>query len=457
MSNKAFRLLLVLVMALSALAAPTVLAQDELPFTVGEGPFTWENLDAFEGFDMGGETVTFFGPWLTSDEGAISSVIGYFNSVVTNGEVTYAGSDSFEQQIVIDIEGGSPPNLAAFPQPGLAANVAADGGLVALGDDMENLILENYAAGSSWVDLGTYPDENGEDQFSAIFYNVNLKSLVWYVPDEFELNGYEIPETMTELIALSEQMVEDGNTPWCIGIGSGDATGWPATDWLEDIMLRTQPPEVYDAWTSNSMPFNDESVVNAMNTFGQFVFTDGWVNGGSDSVATTDFRDAPTPLFDVPAGCMMHRQASFISSFFPDNVEVGVDADFFYFPGNPELDLGNPVLGGGTLVAITSDSPATRKFLDFLATPLANEIWMAQGGFLTPHSGVNLDAYATPTLRKQGEILLGATTFRFDGSDLMPGAIGAGAFWTGMVDFVNGGDAQEIADAIEETWAGLGD
>lgn len=457
MSNKAFRILLVVALALAALAAPTVLAQDELLFPVGEGPFHWENLEAFEGFDMGGETVQFAGPWLTGDEESLSNVIAYFNSVVTNGEVVYAGSDSFEQQIVIDVEGGSPPNLAAFPQPGLATNIAADGGLVPLGDEMQQHVLDSFAAGQSWVDLGTYPDENGEDQFFGVFYNINLKSIVWYVPDEFELNGYEIPTTMEELLALSEQMVADGNTPWCIGIGSGDATGWPATDWMEDIMLRTQTPDVYDAWTSHSMPFNDESVVNAMNTFGQFVFTDGWVNGGPSAVATTDFRDAPTPLFDVPPGCMMHRQASFISAFFPESVEVGVDADFFYFPGNPDLDLGNPVLGAGTLVTITSDSPATRKFLEFLTSPLAHELWMAQGDFLTPHLGINLDAYATPTLYKQGEILLGATTFRFDGSDLMPGAIGAGAFWTGMVDFVNGADAQEVADAIEATWAGLGD
>lgn len=457
MSNKAFRLLLVLAVLVGILGANSVLAQDELLFPVGEGGFHWENLDAFEGFDMGGETVSFFGPWATSDEESVQNVIAYFNSVVTNGEVVYSGSDSFEQQIVIDIEGGSPPNLAAFPQPGLAANVAADGGLAPLGDDMQQYILDNYAAGQSWVDLGTYADENGEDQFSAIFYNVNLKSLVWYVPDEFELNGYEVPETMEDLLALSQQMVDDGLTPWCIGLGSGDASGWPATDWMEDIMLRTQSPEVYDAWTTNELPFNDEAVVNAMETFGQFVFNEGWVYGGSEAVATTDFRDAPVPMFDVPPGCMMHRQASFISAFFPENVEVGVDADFFYFPGYADSELGNPVLGGGTLVAITEDSPATQKFMEFLSTPLAHELWMAQGDFLTPHTGINLDLYATDTLRNQGEIFLTATTFRFDGSDLMPGAIGAGAFWTGMLDFVNGGDAQEIADAIEDTWANLGD
>jgi alpha-glucoside transport system substrate-binding protein len=272
------------------------------------------------------------------------------------------------------------------------------------------------------------------------------------VPDEFEANGYEVPTTMEELIALSEQMVADGNTPWCIGLGSGDATGWPATDWVEDIMLRTQEPAVYDQWVTNEIPFTDERVVNALNVFGQFALTEGWANGGSAAVASTDFRDAPQPLFSVPPGCFMHRQASFISSFFPEGTELGVDADFFYFPSFESLDLGNPVLGAGTLFAITSDSEPARVFIEFLKTPIAHEIWMAQSGFLTPHLGVNVETYANETLLKQGEILLNATTFRFDGSDLMPGQIGAGAFWTGMVNFVSGQSAEEVTAAIQTAW-----
>jgi len=89
--------------------------------------------------------------------------------------------------------------------------------------------------------------------------------------------------------------------------------------------------------------------------------------------------------------------------------------------------------------------------MDFLKTPLAHEIWMAQSGFLTPHKGVNVDAYANDTLKGQGEILLNATTFRFDASDLMR-AVGAGSFWTGMVDYTSGASAQEVADAIQASW-----
>ena len=439
--------------AVTALTASAALADGHLIFAPGEGPFSWDEYAAYaeNAPDLSGQSLTIFGPWLQPEDEIFSSMLAYFEEA-TGVDATYTGSDGFEQQIVIDAEAGSPPNIAVFPQPGLAATLAAQGLLSPLGDDAAAWVGDNYAAGSSWVDLGTYADENGADQFYGFFYNVNVKSLVWYVPENFEDAGYEIPQTMEELIALSEQMIADGETPWCIGLGSGPATGWPATDWVEDIMLRTQSPADYDAWTTNELPFNDPKVIQAIETFGMFARNDDMVAGGSGAVGSTDFRDSPAGLFTSPAQCYMHRQASFIPAFMPEDVVIGVDADFFYFPSFEELDLGNPVLGGGTLMAVTQESEAATAFMEFLQQPLAHEIMMAQTGFLTPHSGVNLEAYKDDTLRGQGEILLNATTFRFDGSDLMPGAVGAGSFWTGMVDYVGGASAEDVANAIQDSW-----
>ena len=441
-----------IILVMIAAAIPAVTAQDgEVPWTVGEGPFSWGELENFEGFDMGGEEVVFFGPWTSGDGENLAEVVDVFNSVVTNGSVTYIGSDSLEQQLVIDCDSGDMANVVAPPQPGLAANLASDGCLVPQGDDVRQFVLDNYGAGQSWVDLATYANEDGEDTFYGIFYNVNLKSLVWYVPDNFADAGYEIPQTWDELIALSDQIVADGGTPWCIGIGSEAATGWPATDWVEDILLRTAPLETYNGWTTNEVPFTDPAVVNAIETFGSIARNEDYVSGGSAAVATTDFRDSPAGLFQVPPDCYMHRQASFISAFFPEDVEVGVDADFFYFPPIDEM-YGRPVLGGGTVVAMAQDTPATRKFFEWLMSPLSHELWAAQAGFLTPHLGANLEAYSSDALRAQGEILLNADSFGFDGSDLMPGAIGAGTFWTAMVDYVNGASVEEVTEAVQQSW-----
>ena len=186
-----------------------------------------------------------------------------------------------------------------------------------------------------------------------------------------------------------------------------------------------------------------------------FAKNDDMVAGGSAAVGSTDFRDSPAGLFTSPAQCYMHKQASFIPAFMPEDVVIGEDADFFYFPSFAEKDLGNPVLGGGTLMSITDPSDATNELMKFFQLPLAHEINGAQTGFLTPLKSVNPETYLNDALRGQADILVNATTFRFDGSDLMPGGVGAGTFWTGMVDFTGGKPAADVASEIQSSWDAL--
>ena len=439
--------------AVTALMAGTATAQD-LIFPVGEGAFNWDSYAELEKIDLNGEQVTVFGPWLGPDQELVENVLAYF-AAATGADVRYAGSDSFEQQIVVDAEAGSAPNVAVFPQPGLVSDMAKRGFVTPLGDETANWVRDNYAAGQSWVDLGTFSGPDGNDGLFGLFYKVDVKSLVWYNPENFEDFGYDVPQSMEDLKALTEQMVADGNTPWCIGLGSGGATGWSATDWVEDMMLRTQEPAVYDKWVSNEIKFDDPAVVGAIEEFGWFARNDDFVSGGAGAVASTDFRDSPKGLFSSPPQCMMHRQASFIPAFFPEGTEMGLDADFFYFPAYEGKELGNPVLGAGTIWSITNDSTGARALMEFLKSPIAHEVWMAQQGFLTPLKSVNTDLYATDTLKKMGEILLSADTFRFDASDLMPGGVGAGSFWTGMVDYAGGKPAAEVAAEIQSSWDAL--
>lgn len=442
--------------AVLALTAGSAMADGHLKFAPGEGAFSWDSYNAWaeNAPDLSGQTVTVAGPWLQPEDDVFRSVLAYFTHA-TGAEAIYTGSDSFEQQIVIDAEAGAAPNIAVFPQPGLASDLAARGLLHPLPASMGSWTVDNYGAGQSWVDLGTYADKMGADQHYGFFYNVNVKSLVWYVPENFEDAGYEVPESMEDLRALTEQIVADGETPWCVGLGSGAATGWPATDWVEDIMLRTQPADVYDGWTTNEVKFNDPRVVAAIEEFGWFVGDDAKVSGGAGAVATTDFRDSPKGMFASPLECYMHRQASFVPAFFPEGIEFGEDVDFFYFPSYESKDLGNPVLGGGTLMAITDPSDATSALMEFFQLPVAHEVFAAQSGFLTPHKGVNPETYLNDALRGQADILVNATTFRFDGSDLMPGGVGAGSFWTGMVDFTSGKDAATVAQEIQDSWDAL--
>lgn len=435
-----------------AVLAGTAHAQD-LKFPPGEDArFNWDSFKAFdEATNLEGQTLTIFGPWRGEDQVLVESMLAYFTAA-SGVKVNYSSSENYEQQIVIDTQAGSPPDIAILPQPGLIADLVRKGFVTPLGEDTQAWIAENYAAGDSWVSLGSYAGPDGAKSLYAFPYKIDVKSLVWYVPENFEDAGYAIPETAEELKALTERIVADGGTPWCIGLGSGGATGWPATDWVEDMMLRTQPVEIYDKWVTHEVPFSSPEVIGAIEDFGWFARNDAFVAGGAGAVASTDFRDSPKGLFSSPPQCYLHHQASFIPSFFPEGTVVGQDADFFYMPAYAGKDLGKPVLGAGTLAFITKDGPAARAFVEWLKTPIAHEVWMAQNGFLTPLKSANAEVYGTPALKKQGEILLNATTFRFDGSDLMPGAVGAGSFWTGMVDFVGGKSAADVAAQIDASW-----
>lgn len=444
-------------LALSTLFAPLFAAEPALLYPPNsDARFNWASYAAFEAQNGGlaGQSLTIDGPWGGVDKALFESVIAYFEAA-TGVAVDYAGGDGFESRLMVDVAAGAPPNLAVIPQPGLAADLAARGKLAPLPEATADWLRGTYAAGQSWVDLATYAGPDGLPALYGLFYKVEVKSLVWYSPENFADMGYAVPRSMEELRALEAQIIADGGTPWCIGLGSGPATGWPATDWVEDLMLRLYPVADYDAWLRNDLRFDDPKVIAAIEAFGAFAKVEANVAGGAGAVGATDFRDSAKGLFSVPPACYLHHQASFIPSFFPEGTELGAEADFFYFPAYAEKNLGNPVLGAGTLIAITQDSPAARSFIAFLQTPLAHEIWMSQSGFLTPHKGVNPQLYVDATQQKLGDILLGASTFRFDGSDMMPGAVGAGSFWTGMVDFTNGQDAARVARAIQASWDAL--
>ena len=161
--------------------------------------------------------ITISGSLLDKDEEMMTNTLNCFEKAA-GAVIKYSGSRDFAALIVADLRSNNAPNVAIFPQPGLAGDMAKEGHLVPLGDELANWMTNNYGAGSSWVDLGTYEDANGKDHFYGFAFKMDLKSLVWYSPEQFEDNGYEIPSTMEELIELSDQMVSDGNTPWCIGV-----------------------------------------------------------------------------------------------------------------------------------------------------------------------------------------------------------------------------------------------
>jgi alpha-glucoside transport system substrate-binding protein len=366
-------------------------------------------------------------------------------------DVEIEASGEFEEQFPIRAEGGT-LDVALLPQPGAVAEQAEAGTIVSLEDlgfdigELEDLFGE-YFVGLTEVDGEHY----------GLPTNINLKSMIWYPKDNFDEAGYEVPETWDDLIALSDQIVEDGSTPWCVGFESEGASGWPATDWMEDIMLRTAGTDVYDQWVSHEIPFNDDSVRTAAETFGEIMFGDGYVLGGAEQTPSIAFGDAPGPMFEDEPGCWLHRQASFINAFFPEDAEAGVDYDWFPFP--PIDQEGTLFAGEFAVVGTNGNRP---EVVDFLQNFMGEDVQCAMGGIeassrISPNINVGPECYANDILAGASEVLttaLSEGTGRFDASDMMPSEVGAGSFWTGMLEYMQGGpdSLDGVLDDIENSW-----
>lgn len=398
-----------------------------------------------------GEVLRILGQWSGREKTRFEMAVAPFETA-TGIDVRFTGSSSYEEALQIAVESGTPPDLAIISQPGLGAQLAARGQIAPLRREDADWVRKNYAAGDSWVALTEFKGPDGTINPYGIFFRVDVKSLVWYRPDVFAEMGYAPPKTQQELRALEAQMRADGLVPWCIGLGSGGATGWPATDWIEDDILRQHGPVLYDQWVQNKVRFDDPRIVATLAKFAAQTQDPKTTFGGAALVASQDFRDASNGIFHNPPRCMMAKQASFITGFFPDGVTPGEDVDLFYYPHDPNAGTGKPLMGSGTFVSITKDSPAARAFIEYLKNPLPHEIWMAEGGFLTPHRDVNLSKYNNDIQRKMGAMLQDADVFRFDGSDVMPAAIGTDAFWHGMVEMVQGASPQDTAAKIQTRW-----
>ena len=395
------------------------------------------------GGDTSGTEVSIFGPEVEGEAQGFVDAFAAFEEE-TGIKINYQGDRSFEEQIGVRVDGGNAPDIAMFPQPGKIRDFAED--LVPLSGDALGNVEENFDAG--WTDLVTI-----DGDIMAVPTKADLKSLMWYSPSAFEEAGYEVPESMEALLALADQMVADGKTPFCIGIGSDAATGWPMTDWIEDFMLRLKGPDVYDQWYKHEIPFDDPDVVEVVEYVKELWSKEGYVFGGLQNIAATPFAESGLPL--VEGDCMMHRQGNFYAANWDEGTELGDDGDVsaFYLPTFDDQDFGRVTLSGGIYAAAFSDRPEVQQALAFIASTDFADARAPVGGFLSPNKNTDTSKYPTEIEQKFATILAEADPVRFDASDLMPGAVGAGSFWTAAVDITTEAkDVPTALAAVEASW-----
>jgi len=397
--------------------------------------------------DLKGKTVSVYTGIVTPEDAAYKESYKPFEQC-TGVTIKYEGDKSFETQVLVRAKAGNPPDLAIVPQPGLVKQLVATGKAVEAPAEVAANVDKFW--GADWKAYATV-----DGKFYGAPSGASVKSLVWYSPSEFKDSGYTVPTTLDELKTLTDKMVADKKKPWCAGIGSGEATGWPLTDWQEDMMLRLYGPETYDKWVSHEIPFNGPESTAALDAVGAYLKNPAYVNGGLGdvkSIATTTFQDGGLPILE--GTCSLHRQASFYAANFPKDAKVAEDGDVFafYLPGKDASS--KPVLGGGEFNVAFADRPEVKAFQTYLSTDTwANIKAKGSQGWVSANKGLDPNNLSNPIDKLAATILLDPkTSFRFDGSDQMPAAVGSNAYWKQVTSWITGQDTKTTVDNIEKAW-----
>jgi alpha-glucoside transport system substrate-binding protein len=357
--------------------------------------------------------------------------------------------------VVARATAGNPPDIAIYPQPGvLKSQTQSLFPLEDLGIDVE-AITADEANG-----LGDIAVVDG--QTFGLPYSINVKSLVWYNPAAFEAAGLTVPTTDAEMTALQEQIISQNlGYPWCVGLESGAATGWPATDWLEEYVLRYGGLEEYNAWIAGDVLFDSPLVTEAGDKVAEELLGEGKINGGGAAAATTAFQTAGNQLFvsgKENGQCFMMRQGSFIADFFPDEIKAQIadgdltNIDFFQLPSPEGTDTA--MLGGGDLVGAFTDSDEVKQVIEYITgKDFGTNGYASQAIFLSPHNDFDTSFYTTEFQKKAQELLAASTLFGFDASDQMPGEVGSGTEWTELTNWFTGQKTMEQAfQDIDASW-----
>ncbi|NCP87629.1 carbohydrate ABC transporter substrate-binding protein [bacterium] len=352
-------------------------------------------------------------------------------------EITFTSLATFDTDIKVKIESGQEPDIAMWPQPGGLKNLADN--LIPL-EQVIDLSKPLATLVPGWDKLAVV-----DGKIYGLPVSANMKTLVFYNPTAFKAHGYSVPANAAELTALEAKIKADGaGYPWCAGIESGGATGWPFTDWLEQYVLDLYGPDTYAKWISGEVDFASPEVTKAADEVTRRLLAEGQVNGGGISMATDSFQDT-APLFadgQANGQCFMLRQGSFITAFMPENVQAEIKAgdytnlDVFALP-TPEGGQAG-VLGGGDIAAVFKGhaDQDVAKVAAFIFSPEVLKYQVATGD-ISPHKTFDLSLYPNEMQRKIGQAMANAAVFGFDGSDQMPAEVNA-EFWAAGTDFIAG-------------------
>ena len=387
--------------------------------------------------------VEIMGPWRDSEADRFAEVLAPFESV-SGIDVRYVGSGDFVSDLRQRAsEGADPPDIAVIPQLGLVDELIAQELVLPLDDDVRREVLENFG-----VDETTAAEEGG---VHAIPFRSTVKSLVWFRPELFDEHDWQIPETLEELEALVDTIQDDTDlAPWCFSIEAGSATGWAATDWIEDLVLHAAGAEVYQDWVDGEVRFADDEIADAFGRFHDLVLAPGRTAGGTRAIIERPVDEAWEPLLAPEPGCALYKQADFATGWMPAGLEIGPDDDIYFFAmPSEDADDALAVAGGDQIVQFDSNEDID-EVMAYLAGSSAPSIWARQGGFIAANPQVPDDVYPERYRVALTDVLAGSEVL-VDASDWMPPDVGADLFWEQITSWIAGSvDYATLAETLDE-------
>ncbi|PWB97396.1 ABC transporter substrate-binding protein [Homoserinimonas hongtaonis] len=390
--------------------------------------------------EFSGETLEVSGAWSGAEQENFEKVLDKFEQD-TGATVNYSSfGDKAATTLGTQIEGGSPPNVAMLAQPALMTQLAQDGNLVPLSQDVLDEVNDNYS--QSWIDLGTVDGE-----VYGVWFKASNKSTVWYNADIWGDAGAEPPESWDDFLTQLQLVADSGYA----GISIGADVGWPLTDWFENVYLQTAGGDMYDQLAAHEIPWTDPSVATALETLATLWGNSALVEPGS---AQRTFPESVSAVFGADPTAGTVYEGDFVAGVIKDEgvSVVGENALFFDFPlvGDAETSI----VGGGDVAVAFTDDAATQALMEYLASPESAEVWVPEGGLTSPNKDVDTALYPDETAKKIAEALTGAEVFRFDMSDLTPSAFGGTegqGFWQIMIQFLeNPTDIPGTQQALED-------
>ena len=327
------------------------------------------------------------------------------------------------------IAGGNPPDVVSDPSAGQISQLGAQGKLVALDQVLGmDQFRSDYPAGL--IDLAS---ANGH--VYGVFYNSAVQGLVWYDPKNYK--GPTSPASWSELTRWTTQTAASGKTPWCIGLESGPASGWPGAVWIEQFVLQQDGGEVYDQWWQGKLPWSSPEIQAAFQQFGGIATDKTEVSGGPTAVLTTSFNTSPLGLVASPPTCDLHVQADFLGNALAQEVpgvKPGEDINFFPFPPLDPARAGSVEISGEVL-GLLKDTPQGRAFMKYVATPEFSTLVAGTGQWIAANKRTDLAAYSTTLSKKAAQIYANARTVRYTAQNAMPPAMSQ-AFLTAVLAYV---------------------